>query len=157
MNFSFLGGSAARNLPPPPHAAAGLETGITGSIPLYTFDGAVLAEYLEPGDRIIARGRGSALLRALHVVEHHGPMVRIAPTTLGRARPENFVLLPPDQRVVLRRAVGAPCDGIFAARALVDGDNVKWHEPKGQVRLVHLVFDMPQIVHAGGLELEVGV
>lgn len=156
MNFSFLGGSAARKLPPPPQTANELATGITCSIPLYTLEGAVPAEHLMPGDRIITRSRGSAVLRDIRFGQIEGPMVRIAPTTLGRARPEAFLMLPPDQRIVLRRAVGAPCDGIFPARALVDGENVKWHETRGPVTVVHLVFDTPQIVHAGGLELEVG-
>ncbi|WP_068112090.1 Hint domain-containing protein [Tropicimonas marinistellae] len=157
MNIPFFGGATARKQAAPFQSSPDRATGITGSTMLYTRDGAIPAEHLMPGDRIISRASGAATLRAISFDTLHGLMVRIGPATLGRARPETFLLLPPDQRIVLRSATGAPRDGIFAARALIDGKNVKWHETKTPVRVAHLDFGGPQIVYAGGLELEVGV
>jgi hypothetical protein len=153
MHIPFFRGAAARKLGASALPAPDRATGITGSIMLYTADGAVPAEHLTPGDRIITRSSGQVVLRDMRVVEVHGLMVRVGPGTLGRARPETFVLLPPDQKVVLRTATGAGRDGIFAARALIDDTHVTWHETKAPVRVVHLYFDGPEIVHAGGLEL----
>ena len=153
MQIPFFGGAAARRVAAP--VAPDRATGVTGSIMLYTLHGAIPAEHLTPGDRIISRASGSVVLRDIRLDEMHGLMVRVGPGTLGRARPETFLLLPPDQRIVLRTATGAPRDGIFAARELIDGEHVKWHETKAPVRVVHLVFDTPQIVHAGGLELAI--
>ncbi|PRY25941.1 Hint domain-containing protein [Aliiruegeria haliotis] len=152
MGFSLFGSAARRE---PPAVAETLCTGIISTTPLYTFDGALPAASIVPGDRVISRTSGTAIVRDVVVREVTGLLVRMAPDTLGRARPEGFTLLAPDQRLFLRKATGAPVDGLYAARDLVDGDTVKWHEPKRPVRMIQLEFDDALILYAGGLEVEV--
>ncbi len=132
------------------------EVGILSSVAFYTEQGPIPACLLSPGDRVIRRGQGPVTIRQVESFAHTGRMVRIAPDALGRARPEDFLVLPPDQRLRLRMAAGADRDGIFAVRDLVDGDTIRWYEPPEPVQLVQLDFGGPEIVHAGGLELEIG-
>ena len=152
MYIPFFGSAARRH---PSHPEASALTGIAGSTPLYTETGPVPAMVLTPGDRVIRRGKGTVSVRCVEVTAFSGPMVRIEPGTLGRARPEEFLLLPPDQRLLLRIASGAPRDGLVAVRDLVDGDRIRWHQPDAPVPLAHLSFGSTEIVYAGGLELEV--
>ncbi len=154
MGLPFFRVAAKRDLPSP---SPRLLTGIVGSTPLYTPGGAIPAEHLTPGDHILSRSRQTAILQEIHLRDLSDAMIRIAPDTLGRARPEAFTLLPPDQRILLRQGAGARREGIFAARDLVDGDTVKWYTPRSPVRVVQLVFDSALIVYAGGLEIETAV
>ena len=153
MNIPFIG-SALRRRPVQIESTA--ETGIAGTLSLYTEHGPIPAFLVSPGDRVIRRGRGPVTVVDIQFGTHHGKMVRISPNALGRARPEDFVLLPPDQRLYLRGFEALARDGLFAARDLVDHDLVTWVTPSEPVRLVKFVFDRVEIVHAGGLELEFG-
>ncbi|SDI48075.1 Hint domain-containing protein [Aliiruegeria lutimaris] len=155
MNISFLG-SALRRQPSQPVQRQ--ETGLTSSLSLYTEQGPIPAFLLSPGDKVIRRGRGPAVVRDVEFDTFTGKMIRIAPNALGRARPEDFVLLPPDQKILLRRFEGSLLtgeirDGLFALRDLVDHERICWYQPDGPVKLVRLAFDENEIVHAGGLEL----
>ncbi|MDV7145688.1 Hint domain-containing protein [Tropicimonas sp. TH_r6] len=153
MKLSVFGAALRR-----PSRAVALQgdVGILASVAFYTEHGPIPACLLSPGDRVIRRGQGPVAVRQAISVAHSGRMVRIAPDALGRARPEDFLLLPPDQRLRVRKAAGADRDGVFAVRELVDDALFRWHEPPEPVQLVQLDFGGPEIVHAGGLELEFG-
>ncbi len=155
MNIPFLGSALRR---PPLQPSPQQETGLTGSLSLYTENGPIPAVLLTPGDKVIRRGRGPATVRSVCFDTFTGKMIRIAPNALGRARPEDFVLLPPDQKILLRRFEGSLLtselpDGLFALRELVDHERICWHQPNAPIKLVRLAFEQHEIVHAGGLEL----
>lgn len=153
MYIPFVGNLAVSH---PPRTLPLQRLGLAGATAVYTDQGPIPAGMLIPGDLLLRRGRGGpGLLRDLEIELTLEPLVRIAPDALGRARPDDFALVPPDQRLVLRSAAGAPREGTFAARDLIDGQNVRWFEPQEPVQVVRLILESPQIVHAGGLELDV--
>lgn len=153
MHIPFVG-TALRRRPIP--FSGPPDTGVVGTTLLYTETGPIPAYLIAPGDRVIRRGRGPAQVVDVQLETYTGKMVRIAPDTLGRARPEDFMLLPPGQRLHLRVFTGKARDGLVEARDLVDHDHVTWHQPDEPVRLVKLAFEAREIIYAGGLELEIG-
>lgn len=153
MNIRFFGAALRRQ---PALVESAGDTGIAGTTALYTEQGPIPAYLLSPGDRVIRRGMGPIAVHSVDETLFTGKIVRIAPDALGRARPDDFMLLPPDQRLHLRQASGAHRDGIFAVRDLLDGDRFSWHEPNAPIRIVRLSFGEQQVIHAGGLELVIG-
>lgn len=143
-------GVCARNRPDVP--AVGFAAGST----ILTLDGALPVEFLTPGDRVITRDRGMAVLRGVSPVRTVCETVMIMAGTLGHTRPEQDTLLPADQSVLLRdwRAqalFGAP-QALAPARALVDGEFIR-HAGRRTLTLFELAFDAPHILYVDGLEL----
>lgn len=145
------GGLAARHITPETPCNAL----VAGCIVL-TLDGALPVEYLAPGDRVITRDSGTAILRAVHHRRARLPAVAIAPGSLGHMRPGHEVTLPAAQEVLVRDWRAAALFG--ASRALVpvsrlaDGTHIR---AIGEVdlSLFELHFDRPHILYADGLEL----
>jgi hypothetical protein len=130
--------------------------GFAAGSPLLTLDGAIPVEFLSPGDRVITRDAGMAILRDLHRVEATCEMVAILAGTLGHTRPEHDTILPGDQKVLLRdwRAqalFGAP-QALAPARRLIDGEFIRL-AGRQTLTLFQLVFDAPHILYVDGLEL----
>ena len=126
-----------------------------GSIVL-TLDGALPVEFLSPGDRVITRDQGMAILRDMHRAEVTCEMVSIKAGTLGHTRPEHDTLLPADQKVLLRdwRAqalFGAP-QALAPARKLIDGEFIRLMG-RQTLTLFQLDFAAPHILYVDGMEL----
>ncbi|SIS91632.1 Hint domain-containing protein [Roseivivax lentus] len=121
-----------------------------------TLDGALPAEFLSPGDRVITRDAGMAVLR--EVVIRTGPVdaVAIRAGTLGHTRPDQDALLPASQEVLIRdwraQAIFGRARALVPAARLVDGEFIRTLGPV-EMTLVALVFDAPHIIYADGLEL----
>jgi hypothetical protein len=133
------------------------QTGLPAGISVMTSDGAIPVEYLNPGDRIVARS-GMATLRAINV----GTLTNIRPVqisagALGHDRPDHTILMPPGQRVFLRdwRAqviFGADSVAVPVAK-LLDGSYVKRLDELQDLRVIRLCFDAPEVIYAEGLEV----
>lgn len=131
--------------------------GLLAGTRLWTLDGEIPVEYLAPGDRIVTRDVGMAVLRDVRVIDATGKTVRIKAGALGHTRPDEDMVLPATQRVLVRdwraQALFGTHQALVAAARLVDGQFVTGGAPEA-LRLVQLVFDAPRILYADGLEVE---
>lgn len=140
-------------------AATHLQTGLIAGTSILTLDGALPVKHLAPGDRVITRDSGVAVLKAVRVRKVTARMVRIKAGTLGTTRPDGDVVLPADQGILVRdwraKAIYGEDRAIVPAAQLIDGEFIAEHSPAAQVTLFELEFDTPHIVYADGLELSV--
>ncbi|KAA0920829.1 hypothetical protein FLO80_01235 [Aquicoccus porphyridii] len=135
-------------------------TSISNGFPIgstiLTLDGALPVEHLSPGDRIITRNRGMVLLHGLKARRARVETVQIAAGSLGQGVPAADILIPADQRVLLRdwraEALFGREQALVAARDLVDGEFIR-RGPVRDLRLFDLIFDAPHILYVDGLEL----
>ncbi|MDT0683583.1 Hint domain-containing protein [Roseicyclus sp. F158] len=138
----------------PDQADAGSGIGIAAGTKLFTLQGIVPVERVRAGDRIVSRRAGATRVAHVIVERSQGPLLWIAAGALGRGKPEEEILLPPSQNVLLRDGGDT---SLVPAHSLVGREGIGWHMPERPIRLVTLVFDVPQVLYAGGLELESGV
>lgn len=123
---------------------------------ILTLSGEMPVEHLMPGDRIITRDVGMAVLRNIrrrHLVTR---AVKILAGSLGDTRPDCDVILPEDQHVHVRdwraRAMFNLPAALVPAAALVDGEFIT---ALGEVEMdvITLIFDSPHVLYVDGLEL----
>lgn len=123
---------------------------------ILTLDGTLPIEFLNPGDRVITRDSGTAVLRHMRGFTTFVPAVSIRPGSLGHMRPDRVLHLPATQEILLRdwRA-----ETLFGARQalvpvsrLVDGNFIRALGLQ-RMTLIELSFDAPHILYADGLEL----
>ena len=144
--FSRTPGGAG--LPPAPGMLAGSM--------VRTLEGVLPVEYLTPGDRIVTRAGARRLTSVSVAVRKMVRLVRIRASSMGHDRPDQDLLLSPDQPVIIRdwRAqalYGAPVAAIPAAR-LADGEFI-CVETHRSARLFTLRFDDEEVIYAEGMEL----
>jgi Hint domain len=133
-------------------------TGITAGAEVVTLDGIMPAEFLEPGDRIVTRG-GVRRLTALKRTTYTGRAYLVMGGSLGHAVAGRDTILTPRTQVLVRdwRAqVMFGCDiALVAIEALEDELFVK-EVTVADMPLFTLVFEAPQIIYAGAMELAAG-
>lgn len=129
--------------------------GICAGTQVLTLDGALAIEFLTPGDRVVTRSG----VRALHSIEFRQIKTtpyRLVSSALGKGRPEEDMLLPPGQKILIRdwqakALVNQPSE-LVQVCDLVDGRFIK--EGNASIlRLFSLKFSNDEICYAGGLEL----
>lgn len=128
---------------------------VPGTI-LLTQGGEVPVEFLSPGDRIITRDAGFVRLER---VAHRRTVTRaisFAAGSLGHTRPDQDMILPADQMMLIRdwraQAMFGARQAMVRADTLVDGEFIRDLGP--QKMLLHqLHFATPHVIYAGGLEL----
>lgn len=121
-----------------------------------TLQGEVAVETLVPGDRVISRTMGAAVLRAVATQQADVALVRILAGSLGRTRPGRDLTVGPDTPVHIhdwraQALYGKPA-AMIPARRLVDGEFVALQD-KAPVTLYSLGFDRAQVIYADGLEI----
>lgn len=131
---------------------AGLISGTT----IMTLEGEMPVEHLAPGDRIITRDSGMAILKQINRIETRMQAVRIKAGSLGHTRPDRDMLVAPTARIHVRdwRAealFGAPTANVTASK-LVDGEFLAHEDPR-DVTVFELIFDTQHILYADGVEL----
>jgi hypothetical protein len=144
----LAGGIAARETMP----AHGVGAGTL----VLTLRGAVPAETIAPGDRVVTRS-GARVVRSVELAVLRGArVVRLGADVLGKARPEAEAVLAPDQPVLVRdwraAVIAGATQAVVPAGRLVDGAGVR-QELEAEVRIVSLRFDAPEVIYAAGLEL----
>ncbi len=131
---------------------------VSGTIVL-TLDGEKRIEDICPGDRIITRNSGMVRLGEISRLSRLVSVVSIAAGSLGDTRPEQDLVLPAAQPVLIRdwraKAMFGQTQALVQARALVDGEFIR-DLGRREVVLHQMHFDGPQIIYAGGLELGTG-
>ena len=134
--------------------------GIAPGTIVLTLDGALPVEHLMPGDRIITRNSGSAALSALRRHSAPRPACLIRPNVLGFGRPEGAVITSADQKILLRdwraRALWGADQVLVPVSKLVDGEFIT-DAGLSETPLFELLFESPQVIYAGGLELGAGI
>jgi hypothetical protein len=134
------------------HLIAGV---MPGSLVL-TLDGEMPVEHLLPGDRIVTRDTGTAVLRAIHRHEAVVRAVCIMAGSLGDTRPDRDVILPEDQQVLVRdwraKALFGLRQAVVRAGALVDGEFILALGER-PMTLFELEFETPHVLYVDGLEL----
>ncbi len=127
----------------------------SGTIVL-TLEGEMPVEFLSAGDRIITRNTGTARLTGIRQWSETQQAVRFAPGSLGDTRPDCALILPADQRLLIRdwraKALFGTPQAVVEARALIDGEFIRDLGAQ-DLQLTELQFDRPRVVYAGGLEL----
>jgi len=130
--------------------------GLCAGTSVMTLDGEIPVEHLNPGDRIITRDSGMAVLRALHMTETDMHPIRILAGSLGHTRPDRDMLVSPDTTVHIRdwraQALFGTSSAMVPASRLLDGEFVA-EQPKQTMRIFTLVFDRAHIIYADGLEI----
>lgn len=123
---------------------------------LLTLDGVLPVEFLSPGDRVITRDAGMALLREVVIRKLFCDAVKVGAGTLWNQRPDRDVLFPASQQILVRdwRACGmfGCAQALVTFRQLADGVCVR-NIGKVRLTLVELTFDAPHIIYADGLEV----
>ncbi|MCA0872395.1 Hint domain-containing protein [Seohaeicola saemankumensis] len=132
------------------------ETGfVTGTIVL-TMDGEMPVEFLSPGDRVITRDSGMARLQTIARSTRRIRVVSIAAGSLGDTRPDQDLILPAAQQVLIRdwraKAMFNARQALVRAEALIDGEFIR-DLGEQDITLHQLRFAGSHIVYAGGLEL----
>lgn len=130
--------------------------GILSGTVIRSLDGDIPVEFLSPGDRIVTRNAGSAPLRAIDIDHVREASVAFLPRSLSDTCPEQEIVLPVSQPVLLRdwraRVMFGQPQAVTPAGTLVDHGFIL-DGGEREMTLYRLIFDRDQIVYAGGLEL----
>lgn len=133
-----------------------VSTGLVAGSIVMTLDGEMPVDALAPGDRIITRETGMAVIRDIRRKDITCDMVAIMAGSLGHTRPDRDVALPADQRVLIRdwraEALTGQKQALIPARKLVDGEFVRLQKDVS-VTLYEIELDRAQVVYADGLEV----
>ncbi len=132
------------------------DTGICAGTTILTLDGEMPVEHLTPGDRIITRDSGMAVLRDIKATTAKMQPIRIKAGSLGHTRPDRDMLAAPGARIHIRdwRAealFGKPA-ALVPAHQLVDGEYLAPLSPS-EVTTYQLIFDREHILYADGMEI----
>ena len=128
---------------------------VAGTI-LYTRDGEMPVEFLSPGDAIITRDAGIVRLERIGHRRLISRAISFAAGSLGHTRPDQDIILPAAQLVLIRdwraQAMFGTNQALVRADALVDGEFIRDLGVQ-KMHLHQLQFDAPHVIYAGGLEL----
>jgi len=132
------------------------DTGLMGRALIMTLDGEKPIRDLKPGDRIITRDTGTAILKDVRVRRITGCAVRIKASSLGHNRPEHDATLPAGQPILVRdwraQALFGAKQVLVPAARLVDGEFVTLHTDAAMT-VYDLEFDSPHVLYVDGLEV----
>ena len=131
-------------------------SGLIAGTTVMTLDGELPVEHLAPGDRVITRDTGMAVLREVRMTELDMSTVKIKAGSLGHTRPDRDMTVSPDTLLHIRdwraEALFGQKSALIPARRLMDGEFVA-EQPKSRVKIFELVFDKQHILYADGIEL----
>ncbi len=109
-----------------------------------------------PGQRIVTRGNGTAIVRSLRRRQVRTEAIRVRAGSLGDTRPDRDTILPAGQGILIRdwraRALFAAQQAIVPAGRLVDGEFITRLGPT-HLTLCEIAFDHLQVLYVDGLEV----
>ncbi|MEM9438186.1 MAG: Hint domain-containing protein [Pseudomonadota bacterium] len=148
--------AALRTSPTPILALRAKLSGFAAGTDIVTGDGLLPVEHLSPGDRIVTRDGGMQRLSWVESLFVTTFAVRFSTDALGHNRPEERLLLPEGQRLLIRNwrakvLYGGNVVGVPAWR-LADGEFIRRVGPRS-LQLYRLGFERQHTIYAGGLEL----
>ncbi|MBN7787567.1 Hint domain-containing protein [Ponticoccus gilvus] len=128
---------------------------VAGTVVL-TLEGALPVEFINPGERVITRDSGMAVVRQVRRGFRRMRAVSIRAGSLGNARPDHDITLSASQEILVRdwRApmLFGASQALIPVERLVDGEFIR-HLGVIEIETVELVFDTAHILYADGLEL----
>ena len=128
---------------------------VSGTI-LLSQDGEIPVEFLSPSDRIITRDAGMVQLQAIRRRRIIGRAISFAAGSLGHTRPEQDLILPAGQMVLIRDWRAAAMFGrpqaMVRADALVDGAFICDLGPQ-KMTVYQLECADQHVLYAGGMEM----
>ena len=124
--------------------------------PVLTLEGEMPVEHLLPDDRIITRA-GSVLLSEITSDDVAAPdILRVSARALGHDRPDEDMLLPAGQPILIRdwraRALFGSMQATVPLKRLVDGQYIR-REPVERIRMIRLTLPRASVIYAGTLEV----
>ena len=136
--------------------AEAIEAGICAGTAIMTIEGEMPVEHLSPGDRIITRDSGMAVLREVKVTTTRMQPIRIKAGSLGHTRPDRDMVAAPGTLVHIRdwraEVLFGQKSALVPAHQLVDGEYLSHMSPQ-DVTTYHLIFDRTHILYADGMEI----
>jgi hypothetical protein len=152
MEPKTVGGTGGTNPPGAKVQASGFAAGAI----VMTLDGEKPVESLRPGDRVITRDTGMAILRHMASTTLRTRAIRVQAGSLGHTRPVRDVLLPAGQFLLIRDWRAEAMFGAKRAMAqvsqLVDNEFIT-DEGETGMTLYTLDFDTPHVLYVDGLEV----
>ncbi|MFT7593613.1 MAG: hypothetical protein ACI8R4_000927 [Paracoccaceae bacterium] len=128
---------------------------VSGTI-LLSQDGEMPVEFLSPGDRIITRDSGMVQLQAIRRRRIIARAISFAAGSLGHTRPEQDLILPAGQVVLIRdwraEAMFGRPQAMVRADALVDGTFI-CDLGLQKMTLYQLQFADLHVLYVGGMEV----
>lgn len=136
--------------------AIAAQTGLCADTIILTMDGELRAWDIAPGDRIITRDAGMAVLLGVRRKRIKADAICIKAGSLGHKRPPEDIILPCGTQLLIRdwRAealFGSP-QALVPAQDLQDGEYVSLLREQ-EMDVVEFIFDKPHVIYAGGLEI----
>ena len=132
------------------------KAGFVAGTVLYTREGEAPVEFLSPGDRLITRDAGMVRLTRIHHRRVVSRAISFAAGSLGHNRPEQDLILPAAQLVLIRdwraQAMFGVDQALVRAEALVDDEFIRDLGVQ-KMHLHQLEFDAPHVIYVGGVEL----
>lgn len=134
----------------------GVTNGMLQGTKVLTLDGDIPVDFLELGDRVLTRS-GARILKTIEIsLVRNARMVRVGASTLGQENPEDDILVPATQMVLVRdwraMAFGGTKQALIMAARLCDGEFIRG-ETVELARIYSLGFEDEAVIYAGGMEL----
>ncbi|SLN36373.1 hypothetical protein PEL8287_01723 [Roseovarius litorisediminis] len=121
-----------------------------------TMQGEKQVQDICPGERIITRDSGMAVVKSVRSHTAHMRSVHIKAGSLGHTRPERDVTLSAGQNILIRdwraQALFGVSRALVPASRLVDGEFVTFGDTI-TTTLYELSFDRPHVLYVDGLEV----
>ena len=131
-------------------------SGLWADSTIMTLNGERSVSDLSPGDRVVTRDSGVALVTSVKSRQIITRAVTILAGSLGHTRPECDVTLPAGQPVLVRdwraRAIFNARQAMVPAHRLIDGEFIT-DQGEIEMTLYELGFDTPHILYVDGLEV----
>ncbi len=132
------------------------QSGLGADTIVLTMDGELPARDIAPGDRIITRDAGMAVLLGVRRKRVRCDGVQIKAGSLGHTRPPADMILPCGTEILIRdwraKALYSSVQKLVPAQDLLDGEFVTLL-PDQEFEIVEFIFDTPHVIYAGGLEV----
>jgi len=133
-----------------------IDTGICAGTNIMTLDGEMPVEHLTPGDRVITRDSGMAVVREIRVTKTKMQPIRIKAGSLGHTRPDRDMIAAPGMLVHIRdwraEVLFGAQTALVPAHQLVDGEYLSKLSPR-EITTYQLIFDREHILYADGMEI----
>ncbi len=131
-------------------------TGLMAQSIVLTRNGETPAGDIKPGDHVITRDTGMAVVAAVRKRTLRAPAVTIAAGSLGDTRPDRDMTLPAGQPVLVRdwraQALFGARQAMVAAGRLVDGEFIR-DAGVIEMTLCEIIFERDHVLYADGLEV----
>jgi len=129
--------------------------GLSEGTKILTLDGAIPVEFLSTGDRVITRN-GMRRLKSVTVENTSSALYRVAPSALGDGRPEEEILIPRGQDILVRdwqaQMLYGQDQAMVPIERLADGAYISRADDMAPCRAYHLYFDTDEVIYANGIE-----